>query len=66
MKTLIRILTESVRRHGADTPLTLGHLLNIVKMWHRVTRRQAIRAERREERNHQEALLAAFNDHGQR
>jgi len=35
-KNLIAVLELSVRRNGPDTPLTLGHLLNIIKMVDRV------------------------------
>ena len=30
--TLIEIFEESVKRHGKDYPLTIGHLLNILKL----------------------------------
>jgi hypothetical protein len=30
--TIIAILEKSASKHGADTPLTIGHLLNILKM----------------------------------
>lgn len=43
-ETLLRVLDESVRRHGEDKPLTIGHLRNIVRL--------ALRAEaNREERS---------------
>lgn len=29
---LIKILEESVKRNGADKPVTIGHLLNIIKL----------------------------------
>lgn len=29
---IIQILEKSVEKHGADKPLTIGHLLNILKM----------------------------------
>ncbi len=34
MKTtdLIHVLNVSVKKHGDNTPITLGHLLNIAKM----------------------------------
>jgi len=32
MKSLIKILEQSVKIHGANTPLSIGHLLNIAKM----------------------------------
>jgi hypothetical protein len=32
MDNLIHVLELSVNKHGKDTPITLGHLLNIVKL----------------------------------
>jgi len=29
---LVRVLTISVEKNGADKPLTIGHLLNIIKL----------------------------------
>jgi hypothetical protein len=32
LEILTTVLEESVRRHGVNTPVTLGHLLNICKL----------------------------------
>jgi hypothetical protein len=32
MDNLIKVLEKSVENHGSNHPLTLGHLLNILKM----------------------------------
>lgn len=40
MHNLITVLTISVDKHGADTPLTLGHLLNLCKMVEKIERKQ--------------------------
>lgn len=31
-KTIIKILEKSIEKHGADKPVTLGHLLGIIKL----------------------------------
>jgi hypothetical protein len=33
---LIEILNVSVKNNGRDTPLTLGHFLNIIKMYKKI------------------------------
>ena len=54
-ETLLRVLDESVRRHGEDKPLTIGHLRNIVRL--------ALRAEaNREDRAHRAAMDALDED----
>lgn len=62
VEDLISILETSVKKHGGDTQLTLGHLLNIVKM---IERKEGYR-EWIEEKNHQVCMEAAFGgEHGQ-
>ena len=41
-RTLIKILEVSVKKHGEKTPVTLGHLLNIVKMVDRAEEGEAL------------------------
>jgi len=48
MSTLIEILEESVKRHGETFPLTLGHLLNIVKLADRVDESRTIQMYEKE------------------
>ena len=36
MMQLIPILEKSIEKHGKDHPITLGHLLNILKMARRI------------------------------
>lgn len=31
-QTIIKILEKSIEKHGADKPVTLGHLLGIIKL----------------------------------
>ena len=50
--TLIKILETSVKRHGEKTPVTLGHLLNIVKM----VDRAGMKMSEHEEAEHQQLL----------
>ena len=38
---LINILTKSVEKNGADYVLTLGHLLNIIKLVDKIEDKQA-------------------------
>lgn len=61
MEILIKVLEKSVEKNGADTPLTLGHLLNIAKIV------QAIEAglEEIRETTYDEALEAARGHMGQ-
>jgi len=41
-QTLIKILEVSVKKHGEKTPVTLRHLLNIVKMVDRAEEGEAL------------------------
>lgn len=56
MSILIEVLEESVRRHGAKTPVTLGHLLNIVKLAGRIRAKRKKAAAEYEEKLHREFL----------
>lgn len=57
MEILINVLELSVSKHGAETPLTLGHLLNIMKM----AQRFEADKEELDHLNEQEAYNNAFN-----
>lgn len=56
MQDQLRILTtaigQSVEKHGADAPLTLGHLLNICKL----ARKYETQIEEREEQEHRKLI----------
>jgi len=61
IQDLISILETSVKINGADTPLTIGHLLNIVKM---IEKKQIKRYEQ-EEKDYKECMKFAMGEHGQ-
>lgn len=46
LETLIRTVATSIKRNGADKPLTLGHLHNLLKMVQRLEERRSAQAER--------------------
>lgn len=60
METLIHALEVSVQNNGAKTPVTLGHLLNIVKLAHKNEQRRLAK----QEKQHYE-LLKQINPLGQ-
>lgn len=57
---LIKILEISQKKNGADFPLTVGHLLNIVKMTQRVTAAQLARDTKAEEDAHNQFMADEF------
>lgn len=46
MRALIHALEVSVQNNGAKTPVTLGHLLNIVKLAHKNEQRLFAKQEK--------------------
>lgn len=64
MKELIRILKVASEKHGALTPLTIGHLLNIVSMAESIkTHEEEVSAIREKQRHEQ--ILEEINPLGQ-
>lgn len=61
IQDLLSVLEVSVRKHGGDTPLTIGHLLNIVKM----IEKKQIKRYKQEEKDHKDCLEFAMGEHGQ-
>lgn len=60
MKYLIAVLESSINRSGAATPLTLGHLLNLLKLAEKLR----CKVEQHNEAEHL-ALPNEINPHGQ-
>lgn len=60
LRILICVLRVSVKKHGATSPLTLGHLLNICEL----AKRYEGKIEEKEEAEHQE-LLESISTLGQ-
>jgi len=56
MKTLIEILETSVKKHGANCPLTIGHLLNIVKLADKVEETRVIQLYDKESLDHSKLI----------
>lgn len=61
IQDLLSVLEVSVRKHGAGEPLTIGHLVNILKM---VEAKEIKRLEQAE-LNHKECMEFAMGEHGQ-
>lgn len=55
---LIRVLMVSVGKNGADKPVTLGHLLNIIRLAKKIERQQADDADEAMD----EALMQIYTD----
>ena len=60
---LIKILEISQKKNGADFPLTVGHLLNIIKMTQRVTAARLAKEEKIETEAHNQ-FMADINRYG--
>ena len=60
MNNLIKILEASVNKNGKDTPLTLGHLLNICKL----VKSQNEKDEIKEDEVHRHALASCTDPYG--
>lgn len=56
MKELIKILQVAVKKHGGTSPLTIGHLLNIVKMAEGIRIHEKEIAGIKEEKQHNQIL----------
>lgn len=56
MKQLIKILESAVKKHGAETPLTIGHLLNICKMAENLKQKTKEKQAILEEKQHNQIL----------
>ncbi len=56
MEKLIQVLQKSVDKHGLNEPVTLGHLLNIVKLVHKLE----LAEEERKEEDHEDALNSLY------
>ncbi len=65
MKSLIKILEVSAAKHGADFPLTVGHLLNIARLAEKSRVKMRRKREEDEEREYRENLEAAMGSLGQ-
>lgn len=61
IQDLLSVLEISAKKHGADHPVTIGHLVNIVKM---VEKKQIKRYERME-LDHKELIEITMGEHGQ-
>lgn len=61
IQDLLSVLEVSVRKHGAGEPLTIGHLLNILKM----VEAKEIKRYEQAELNHQECMEISFGELGQ-
>lgn len=64
MKELIRILKVAAKKHGAETPLTIGHLLNICKIAESAKSHEEEAAAIREQQQHNQ-ILEEINPLGQ-
>lgn len=53
---LIQVLEKSIQNHGPNKVVTLGHLLNIVKMAERIKVQQIEQQDREEYEIHAESL----------
>lgn len=60
LKILVYVLGVAVQKHGGKTPVTLGHLLNIIKMCIRFY----TKAEQIEQKQHNK-LMSEINPLGQ-
>jgi hypothetical protein len=54
LRILTCVLSMAVKKHGAEAPLTLGHLLNICKMAKRYEDEITMRGEKEHEKIMQE------------
>lgn len=61
MKELIAILEQSVKKNGANKPLTVGHLLNIVKLANKTKAKKQKKQESFLEEVEQESYFEAEN-----
>ncbi len=64
MKELIQILEIAANRHGPKHQLTIGHLLNIVKLAEKTKKKNKHRQSLLEEEQHQE-IISQINYLGQ-
>jgi hypothetical protein len=57
---LIAMLEYSIQKHGADKPVTLSHLLNIVKMAQKMSISQAEEYDRQLDQAYNETMADAY------
>ena len=61
IQDLLSVLEISAKKHGADHPVTIGHLVNILKM----VEAKEIKRYEQADLNHKDCLEFAMGEHGQ-